>query len=73
MYHAFTTAEIIGWFVVYGVIAFLAVSGNILVVYVVCTRPKLQNVPNFFIVNLAASSAHELAVSHCRWPTRSRA
>jgi len=55
MYHTFASWEIIGWFVVYGIIAFLAVSGNLLIVYVVCTRPKLRNVPNYFIVNLAVS------------------
>ena len=57
MYHWFSPAEIVCWFVLYGVIAFLAVSGNMLVVFVVLTRKKLQNVPNYFIVNLAVSCA----------------
>ena len=55
LYHNFTSAEIVGWFVLYGVITFLAVSGNALVIYMVATRRKLQNVPNYFIVNLAVS------------------
>jgi hypothetical protein len=75
MYHTFASWEIIGWFVVYGIIAFLAVSGNLLVVYVVCTRPKLRNVPNYFIVNLAVSwrvgvRAH-IMHAYNRWPMQS--
>ena len=55
-YYQFSSVEIVLWFVVYGIISFLAVCGNALVVYVVLTRKKLQNVPNYFIVNLAVCS-----------------
>lgn len=45
------------WFALYGLIAFLAVSGNLLVMYVILSRPRMQTVTNYFIINLAVGDA----------------
>lgn len=55
--HELTMAEFVMWVILYGVVAFLAVAGNLLVIYVVSTSPKLQNVTSCFIVNLSLADA----------------
>lgn len=37
----------------YGAVALLAVGGNMLVIFIITTRPRMQTVTNYFIVNLA--------------------
>lgn len=55
--HTLTLAEYILWIILYGTVAFLAVAGNLLVIYIVSTCPKLQNVTSYFIVNLSIADA----------------
>lgn len=55
--HALSMAEFVMWISLYGLVAFLAVSGNLLVIYVIYTSPRLQNVTSYFIVNLAVADA----------------
>lgn len=55
--HVLTPYEIAMWFFLYGVVAFLAVAGNLLVIYVVATSPRLQSVTSYFIVNLSVADA----------------
>lgn len=50
-----TPAEFVLWIFLYGFVAFLAISGNLLVIYVIYTSPRLQNVTSYFIVNLAVA------------------
>ncbi|XP_003379102.1 neuropeptide Y receptor type 2 [Trichinella spiralis] len=53
--HQLSTIELVIWFILYAVIAFLTVAGNALVIYVFFTSNRLQVVTNFFIVNLAVA------------------
>jgi neuropeptide Y receptor len=51
--HSKVTIAIIG--TLYGLISLIGISGNCLVVYVVCVKKSMQSVTNLFIMNLALS------------------
>jgi hypothetical protein len=51
--HSKLTIAIIGS--LYGLISLIGITGNCLVVYVVCVRKSMQSVTNLFIMNLALS------------------
>lgn len=47
------TAVLVLLSILYGTISFLAVVGNSLVIWIISTSRRMQNVTNFFIANLA--------------------
>uniref|UniRef100_A0A914UME1 G-protein coupled receptors family 1 profile domain-containing protein n=1 Tax=Plectus sambesii TaxID=2011161 RepID=A0A914UME1_9BILA len=51
--HELAIYEVVFWCIMYGVVALLAVGGNALVIFIITTRPRMQTVTNYFIVNLA--------------------
>ncbi|CDW56047.1 7tm 1 domain containing protein [Trichuris trichiura] len=53
--HELGTVELVIWFVLYALIAFLSITGNTLVIYVFFASTRLQTVTNLLIVNLAVA------------------
>lgn len=55
--YVFSIYEMGFLFAIYGIIALMAVFGNLLVMYVILSRPRMQTVTNYFIINLAVGDA----------------
>ncbi|VDP51603.1 unnamed protein product [Soboliphyme baturini] len=53
--HQLGQAELAVWFILYGLIASLSISGNLLVLYVFYSCSRLRTITNYFIINLAVA------------------
>ena len=53
--HTPSTESVIGWSILAAIIMLIAAAGNIIVIWIVLTNPRMRTVTNYFLLNLAVA------------------